>query len=192
MKHSTARLQVMKHNTAFLGEAVLPVLAAIVDAPTAATHPTLEFQGLADAYWGYRISHSNWSHPDMASYSVQTRSLSDLAVRPHPDCPPHCHLLPAWPSLSAPTSVDVLQCSICMLAVLQCLLCMRALLLLLLGAAGIAGVVPTPNIAGASTRHRRRSVLRTCMCPVPCHMPPVHCPHSMHTCSARIPFTVTA
>jgi hypothetical protein len=72
----------MRQNTAYLENLVLPVEAAIVDAPTAAEKPTLTFVGQADQYWGFRVQHFTWNHPKKVTYEVQTKSLRDLAVCP--------------------------------------------------------------------------------------------------------------
>jgi hypothetical protein len=79
-------MQVMKQNTAYLGDLVLPVEAAIVDAPTAASKPTLTFVGHSDQYWGFRVAHFDWKNPNKVSYEVQTKSLRDLSVRITPPC----------------------------------------------------------------------------------------------------------
>ena len=74
-------MQLLKQNTAHLKDVVIPVDAAIVDTHTAAEKPTLTFMGQGDQYWGFRISHQSWDHPQKVSYDVQTKSLQDLAVR---------------------------------------------------------------------------------------------------------------
>ena len=71
----------MKANTGFMGAAVTPVEAAIVSEAHAANASTLSFAGQANQYWGYRIDHHNWQHPQRVSFEVQTRTLRMLKVR---------------------------------------------------------------------------------------------------------------
>lgn len=71
----------MRDNTAFIGGTVTPVEAAIVSEAVAANTSTLAFAGQSDQYWGFRVDHKNWQHPQRVSYDVQTRSLRMLKVR---------------------------------------------------------------------------------------------------------------
>ena len=68
----------------------MPVDAAIVDGPTAAEKPTMQFMGLGDQYWGFRVARESWEHPQKVTYDVPTKSLRDLAVRPAPE---HCQFV---------------------------------------------------------------------------------------------------